>query len=84
MLTKSTTSIVEDATETLEYVVNPDDATLTWGTSNSSVATVSDGVVTAVAEGTAIISVIATKDGASAVDTCIVTVTAKSNAKKGK
>ena len=84
LLTKSTTSIVEDATETLEYVVNPDDATLTWGTSNSSVATVSDGVVTAVAEGTAIISVIATKDGASAVDTCIVTVTAKSNAKKGK
>lgn len=78
ILEKSTTTIEEDAIETLAYTKNPNDATLTWGTSNSSVATVANGVVTAVAEGTAVISVIATKDGVSATDTCTVTVTAKS------
>ena len=77
-LNKDATSIVAEGTETLTATVNPNDATVTWGTSNSSVATVSNGVVTAVATGTCVISAIATSDGVSAVDTCTVTVTAKS------
>lgn len=75
-LNKSTASIsVGGATETLIATVLPSGATnksVTWSTSNNGVATVSNGVVTAVAAGTATITV-TTVDG-SFTSTCVVTV----------
>jgi len=55
----------ETLSETLTATVLPEDAenkAVAWSTSNASVATVEDGVVTAVGEGTAIITV-TTADG---------------------
>ncbi len=76
-LTKATTSIVEGATETLAYTIAPADAgnkNVTWSSSDTDVATVSTGgTVTAVAAGTATIT-ITTEDGGFT-DTCAVTVT---------
>ncbi len=65
-------------TETLTATVTPDDATdttVTWSSSNPAVATVDNGVVTAVSEGTATITVTTADGGFS--DNCAVTVTAK-------
>lgn len=62
---------------TLVAIVNPSNATdkaVTWSSSNNGVATVSDGVVTAVAVGTATITVTTNDGGKSA--TCTVTVSA--------
>ena len=64
-------------TGTLTATVKPANATnptVTWSSDNEAVATVSGGVVTAVAEGTAMITV-ATVDG-NHTASCIVTVTA--------
>ncbi len=65
-LNKSETSLLAGATETLTATVLPDNATnqdVSWSSSDSAVATVSaEGVVTAVAAGTAIITV-TTDDG---------------------
>ena len=60
---------------TLTATLTPEDAvdkTVEWGTTNPDVATVSDGVVTAIAKGTAQIWVKATAVGLA--DTCYVTV----------
>lgn len=57
-LNKTELTLEPSGTETLIATVAPDDATdktVTWTTSNASVATVVDGLVTAVEEGTAII-----------------------------
>ena len=62
--------------ETLTATISPNNATntnVTWSTSNGGVATVNNGVVTAVAAGNATITV-TTEDG-SFTDTCSVTVT---------
>lgn len=79
-LDKHSVSIEEGSTETLTETVSPANATdksVSWSTSNSSVATVnSSGVVTAVSAGTARITV-TTTDG-SYTDYCDVTVTAPS------
>ncbi len=64
-------------TLTLTPTVLPADATdktVTWTTSDESVATVADGVVTAVAAGTATITATA-NDGSGVTGTCTVTVT---------
>ena len=53
------------------------DATLTWTSSNESVATVVNGTVTAVGEGSATITATA-NDGSGVTATCAVTVTASS------
>lgn len=64
-------------TETLSAVVipaNADNKTISWSTSDNSVATVADGLVTAVKEGSATITVTTIDGGKTA--TCAVTVTA--------
>ena len=75
-LDKETISITEGETETLTATITPSyatDKTVTWTTSDTSVATVDGGVVTAVKAGTATIT--ATAGGYSA--SCVVTVEAK-------
>ncbi len=79
-LNKASTSITYGNKETLTATIAPADATITtvsWTSSNESVATVKDGVVTAMAVGTATITV-TTTDG-SFTDECVVTVTANSS-----
>lgn len=77
-LNKSSTSIVEDSSETLSCTVLPENASnkaVTWSTSNSDVASVANGVVRGVSAGTATITV-ASVDG-NKTATCAVTVTEK-------
>lgn len=70
-------AVVEDGkTLALTATVNPNDATVAWASTDTSVATVSNGVVTGEAEGLCVITAKATKSGESAIATCIVTVTA--------
>ena len=76
-VTLNETSVVlePEATTTLVCTVSPTDATnqnVTWASSNNNVATVSNGLVTAVALGTAIITV-TTEDGGHTA-TCAVIV----------
>lgn len=75
VLNKSNISLVEGKTETLVAGTNPAEQVVTWTSSNTSVATVVSGLVTAVAEGTATITATMTYDGANYSDTCAVTVT---------
>ena len=73
--TSATLTLGETETVTLIPTVLPAEATdksVTWSSSNEAVATVTDGVVTAVAAGTATITV-TTTDGAKTA-TCTVTV----------
>ena len=75
-LNKASTSIVEGKTETLVATVAPSNASdksVSWSSNDESVATVDGGIVTAVAAGTATITV-TTTDG-SFTDECEVTVT---------
>ena len=75
-LNKNSTSITEGKTEQLTATVAPSNASnksVTWGSSNTSIATVSNGLVTAVSAGTATITVITVDGGFT--DTCTVTVT---------
>lgn len=69
-----------DETRKITATVTPSDATdatLTWTSSNESVATVVNGTVTAVGEGSATITATA-NDGSEVSATCAVTVTASS------
>ncbi|MDR1153833.1 MAG: SUMF1/EgtB/PvdO family nonheme iron enzyme [Bacteroidales bacterium] len=73
-LDRKTLTLVVGGEETLTAAVNPDDAadkTVTWTSSAPEVATVTGGVVTAVAKGTATITV-STVNGKT--DVCAVTV----------
>ncbi len=73
---KPSTTLEVGETETLFATVQPSDASgqeVIWHSSDTSVATVSDGVVTAKAAGTANITVTTLDGGYSA--TCVVTVT---------
>ena len=76
-LNKQGLSLTEGGTETLTATITPANATnknVTWSSSNTAVATVENGVVTAVSVGTATITV-TTEDGGKAT-CCEVTVTA--------
>lgn len=72
----STLELKEGTTGTLTAAVAPTNAankTITWSSSDESVATVNEGTVTAIAEGTATITVKTSDGGYTA--TCAVTVT---------
>ena len=74
-LDQTAATLTEGETLTLVATVSPDDATdktITWATSDAAIATVVDGVVTAVAPGTATITAKAGDKEA----TCVVTVEA--------
>lgn len=78
-LNQNTMSLSEGDTATLEPVFTPSNATnkiVTWSSDNRGVATVDNGVVTAVAAGTATITVTTADGGYTA--TCTVNVTAAS------
>lgn len=75
-LNKNTLSLEKGSSETLTATVMPSNATnknVTWTSNNTDVATVNNGVVTAVAAGTATITV-KTEDG-NKTASCTVTVT---------
>ncbi len=75
-LNKATLALAPEGTSTLVATVSPsnaDDITVTWASDTEAVATVEDGVVTAVADGTATITV-TTTDGEFTAE-CEVTVT---------
>ncbi len=83
-LDKTTLSLEEGATDQLTATVSPADATnkdVMWSSSDEGVATVKDGLVTAIKAGTATITV-TTQDG-SFTATCQVTVTAKESEEGG-
>ena len=75
-LDKSNISLVVNNTATIRATTRPSGQTVTWTTSDSAVATVVNGVVTAKAVGTATITATITVDGTNYTDTCAVTVTA--------
>lgn len=77
-LNKTSITLKVDETETLKATIEPDDASdeeLTWSTSNSSVATVKDGKITAKKAGSATITV--TNEDGSVKATCKVQVEEK-------
>ena len=69
------TEIAEDETVTIKASTQPADAVVTWSSDDTSVATVSNGVVTGAAEGNTIIRGSITVDGITYDDTCTVVVT---------
>ena len=75
-LDKTSLTLDVGGSDTLTATVKPDNATnkaVTWSTSNKNVATVNNGVVTAVGAGTATITA-AASDGSGKTATCEVTV----------
>lgn len=71
-LSSSSEEIVKDNTATITATTTPSGQHVVWSTSNSAVATVAGGVITAVAVGTAVITAASGNYSAS----CAVTVTA--------
>lgn len=74
LLDKHTVTVNKEGTTTLEAVTVPSDASVTWTSSDSTIASVSDGVITGEAEGSAIITASITIEGVSYTDTCTVIV----------
>ncbi|WP_162612245.1 S-layer homology domain-containing protein [Flavonifractor sp. An306] len=77
-LDKTSLTLAPGETAELTYAITPDTATdkrVTWSSDNQAVATVADGVVTAVAPGSATITATAA-DGSGTTASCAVTVTA--------
>lgn len=75
LLDKHAVTIAEDETVTLTASTVPADAVVSWASSDDTVASVADGVVTGVAAGSAIITATITVDGVDYTDTCTVVVT---------
>ena len=74
-LNRTRASVVEDSTVTLTASYTSG-ATVAWASTDTSVATVADGVVTGEGAGVCVITAKATKSGESAIASCTVTVTA--------
>ena len=80
-LDKTSLTLAPGETAELTYTITPDTATdkrVTWSSDNQAVAMVTDGVVTAVAPGSATITATAA-DGSGTTASCAVTVTAPSS-----
>lgn len=76
LIDRHAVSLGEGDNITLTAQTVPTGETVTWSSSDSTVATVSGGVVTAAGEGNAIITAKITVDGVDYTDTCTVVVTA--------
>lgn len=74
-LNKHSVTIADEATTTLTATTNPAGETVTWKSSDSTVASVVNGVVTGELPGVCAITASVTSGGSYAIDTCIVTVT---------
>ena len=74
-LDKPTATVADGSTVSLTATTLPAGETVTWTTSNSSVATVSSGTVTGVDPGTAVITASITVNGITYTDSSTVTVT---------
>lgn len=75
-LNKHQTTLAVNGTETLKATVSPAGTSVTWTSSSTTYAEVSNGVVTAKATGSAIITASITVDGVTYTDTCTVIVVA--------
>lgn len=73
-LSASTASVGIAGTVTIQAQTLPANRAVTWASSNTSYATVSDGVVTGVATGSANITATATINGTAYTSTCVVSV----------
>lgn len=78
LLNKHSITIEENDTYTLNASVYPAATSVTWSSASESVATVSNGVVTAEGAGNTIVTASITVDGVTYSDTCTVVVTAAS------
>ena len=78
-LNRANATVKAGSTFTLRATTTPAGETVTWATSASDKATVSNGVVTGVAAGSATITASFVKDGVTYSDSCNVTVTAANN-----
>lgn len=72
---KTTAAISGTGTTSITATTNPAGQTVTWSSSDTSVATVSSGTVTGAGNGTATITGTITVNGATAKAECVVTVT---------
>lgn len=79
-LDRANVTIEAGKTETIAASTRPAAQTVTWSSSDTSKATVANGVITAVAEGSAVITASMTYDSETYTDTCNVTVTAATGA----
>ena len=75
-LDKTSLIMADGSTASLTATKEPASATVAWSSSDTSVATVNNGTVTAVDPGMCVITAVATKDGEQAMATCAVTVMA--------
>lgn len=67
-------TLAPEETKTFTVIAEPDDATITWSSEDTDVATVANGIVTAVAAGNTIVTASITVDGVTYTDTCTVIV----------
>ena len=74
LLDRANVSLEEGENVKVTATTSPAGQEVTWSTSDSSIATVANGTITAVAEGTAIVTASMTYDGTTYSDTCNVTV----------
>lgn len=75
ILDKTEATVAAEETVTITATTNPAGQTVTWTSDNTSVATVSGGVVTGVDEGTATITASMTYEDKEYTASCVVTVT---------
>ena len=75
VLNKSNVNVEVGETTTITATPSPKDSIVTWSSTDSAIATVANGVVTAVAAGTTTITASITVSGKTYSDSCAVTVT---------